>query len=126
MYKRLMALLLVGMLSLACGLAAAQTPAAPPVQDPRPGFGAGIPAEHFERSAREAMLFHFATEYTNSMFIGLAAGSLVGYIMFNTPGGALVGAMLGASAGSWWFYNRLASEFVLTNTPDHRNRPLPR
>ncbi|CAK0742695.1 exported hypothetical protein [Azospirillaceae bacterium] len=127
------ALVLVILLAALCssGPVRAQTPLAPPQAEPRAADPRSIvphplPSEQFERSAREAMLFHFATEYTNSMFIGMAAGSLVGYVMFSTPGGALVGAVLGASAGSWWFYNRLASEFVLTNTTDIRTRPLPR
>lgn len=109
MSRKLLALVLLALLATAPlnGGAWAQRPLVDPTV---PLIGAPTDA-----AAREALLFHFATEYTNTMFVGLLAGTLVGYSVFNTAGGTLVGGMLGASAGSWWFYHRLASRFLISN-----------
>jgi hypothetical protein len=71
---------------------------------------------------RDLMVLHFTAQYTNTVLIGLVTGGVVGNLAFGGLPATAIGAILGASAGSLWFFHRFAAEYQAIRKGE--NRPL--
>ncbi len=81
----------------------AQTPATPPLPD-------------------QNGIIHFATEYTQTVMLGVIGGGILMNVLVGGGGATLAGALAGSSLASWLFVSLHARNYVIQRTAPHQTR----
>ena len=103
MPRRFPILALALLLALAPLTAQAQTGAAPPP----PG---------------QSDIVHFATEYTQTVMLGVIGGGVLMNVLIGGSGATLAGALAGSSVASWLFVSLHARHYVIQRAAPHQSR----
>ncbi len=70
------------------------------------------------QAVEQVDMIHFATQYTQAVIAGVAAGGIFANLWVGGSTATLVGALAGSVLASWLFIDQVATNYVLQRTPD--------